>query len=365
MSPRLFFGNFSFEHHLAQPGWNPPARLRRLDAELAPIWWAVAEEGDFVWAPEVFPESFWEMPPEWGLPQLCPISDWLHLPTNVEIVPWGWTSELAGEARKRHPEGHRPDVAVVRHVNSRAYRVELERELSPYFTGSQVLTSTEEFATLLKPVSPNAKWVLKANWGMSGREQWRGQGQEISEACANWLRARLARQGVVVWEPWLESLAEVGIQCEIPVAGPVEFMGLTESVVDAFGQFAGCWVQGVPEAAWHGQAIEQALRAAAFVQKAGYFGPLGIDAMLFRNLEGELCLRPLQDLNARWTMGRIALGWRRLLQPAERAFWSHLPNSPPVFLSLTRRLSLAPPFLGSSPLQRRTELLIDAPSFNQ
>ncbi|MBI5760512.1 MAG: hypothetical protein HZA46_18510 [Planctomycetales bacterium] len=65
-------------------------------------------------------------------------------------------------------------------------------------------------------------------------------------------------------------------------------------------------------------------RVAREVQRRGYFGPLGIDAMLFRDDAGQTRLRPIQDVNARYTMGRLALGWRRFLKLNEFGSWLHL-----------------------------------------
>jgi len=41
--PRLFFGNFDFEHRLAEPSSEPSAKLKRLNAELAVAWLSIAE----------------------------------------------------------------------------------------------------------------------------------------------------------------------------------------------------------------------------------------------------------------------------------------------------------------------------------
>ena len=45
--------------------------------------------------------------------------------------------------------------------------------------------------------------------------------------------------------------------------------------------------------------------------------------MRYRASTGELGWRPLQDINARWTMGRVALGWQRVLGPDTGANWLH------------------------------------------
>src|SRR5439155_810676 len=66
--------------------------------------------------------------------------------------------------------------------------------------------------------------------------------------------------------------------------------------------------------AWQ-PAIETGLRTAKYIQRLGYFGPLGIDALQYRNETGLVNLRPLQVLNACYTMGCFAFGFRLVLSP--------------------------------------------------
>src|SRR5262249_53438740 len=70
-------------------------------------------------------------------------------------------------------------------------------------------------------------------------------------------------------------------------------------------------------------AVTNALRVAHVLQEKGYFGPLGIDAMQYRDGSGQIRVRPLQDLNARHTMGRLALEFRRVVPEGWCACWLH------------------------------------------
>jgi hypothetical protein len=58
----------------------------------------------------------------------------------------------------------------------------------------------------------------------------------------------------------------------------------------------------------------------------GYFGPLGIDAMVYTSTDGQSRVRPIQDINARWTMGRVALELYRRLNLTGDARWFHVPT---------------------------------------
>ena len=40
---------------------------------------------------------------------------------------------------------------------------------------------------------------------------------------------------------------------------------------------------------------------------AGYAGPVGVDAMVYRKTNGDLGLRHVVEVNVRFTMGRVAL----------------------------------------------------------
>ena len=78
-----------------------------------------------------------------------------------------------------------------------------------------------------------------------------------------------------------------------------------------------------PDARWL-PAVATGHRVARALQEIGYFGPLGIDAARYRTADGLERLRPIQDINARYTMGRIALGFQRLLKPGEHGSWIHV-----------------------------------------
>jgi hypothetical protein len=153
------------------------------------------------------------------------------------------------------------------------------------------------------------------------------------ERVRNWIAERIRRDGAVVVEPWLTIAAEGGAQWLLPAEGEPAWLGLTELEVDQRGQPRGCWTAAKPGSLWtddwQSKARKATRRVARRVQADGYFGPLGIDVALIGEEGSELRLRSLQDLNARWTMGRLALEGSRWLDDGEAGLlWLDSANPP-------------------------------------
>jgi len=347
MMPRLWIGNFDFEHRLADPNRTPSATLRRLDAELAPTWLAVAEDGDAIWTPQPVPPEFWEAMAAAGFPRITPVTDWRSQLERYEPTAWGWTPELLAIAITVSPRRELPPANVVRSANSRRWSFARETEWQVGLPHAAACESVDDVARALAAwPAREAKWVVKAEFGMSGRERLLGQGA-LTAPAINWLRRRLSADGVVFVEPWVERVAEAGILFDVPATGAPQLVGVAEMLPSPQGQYAGSVFAGTlvgwdessspttsavtslvgledssHPTSWS-SAIEMAHRAAVELQRLGYVGPLGIDAMWYRTADGELRLRPLQDVNARWTMGRLALGWRRFFPNAAFGAWCH------------------------------------------
>lgn len=313
--PRLWIGNFDFEHELAQPGLTLSANLQRLNAELATSWLAVAEEGDEIWTPEAIPDSFWQELPTRGLPAVRPCSldlsrlerDAFDLPEGRLPVWWGGGADTALE--------------IVRRANSRRWSAQKELDWGIAPDGLTIAATLADVEQAVTRPELETRWLIKAEYGMSGRERRAGQGP-LSDADRAWLRRRLVEGRIVVIEPWLNRVAEAGLQFEITDTGETYFLGRVEMLASRNGQYAGSVFAGTvfrEESAWE-PAERWGLKAARELAAKGYRGPLGIDAMLYDHA-GEPRIRPLQDVNARWTMGRLTLGWRSHFPEANQGYW--------------------------------------------
>ncbi len=352
---RFFYGNFDFEEQL-RGEVQRPVRLERLVLELASSWLAIADAGDRIWCPGRLPEEFLASLSRWGLPADIFVSEARHIPAGMEMVPWGWSPEAVEFGEQNGLVVNAPPLDVVRLANSREYSIPLEEWTDDDWGITALCRKLGEVLACVERLPASTAWVIKANWSHAARERILGRGPVISDADIRWVKQRLARDGVVCWELWLQRESEIGIQWHISRGQTPQLVAITELLVDARGQFAGTRAfapRGIgfqpvmptdipdrleayptPERpfaerkatlpAWAADAAAATHPVLHDLAQRGYFGPVGIDAMRFIHPDGKIPrTRPLQDINARWTMGRLAAGWFERLETDRPVTWWH------------------------------------------
>ena len=187
--------------------------------------------------------------------------------------------------------------------------------------------------------------VIKALFGAAGRGQVRiSRAAELGEAedpLKGAKRGRverlLAEQGAVVVEPLLEGVADLSAQYEVGADGKAVLLGITRFVTDGRGQYLGSFlhrkVDGLDEQVrrfLYGDGRdsrrlrrlceELAGQMEPGLAAAGFSGPLGVDALVYRD-RGGLRLKPVIEVNPRMTMGRVALQLARRVHAAGTALW--------------------------------------------
>ena len=80
--------------------------------------------------------------------------------------------------------------------------------------------------------------------------------------------------------------------------------------------------------------LEAAIATAAAAHAAGFHGPCGVDAYVFRDAHGEV-LRPVCEFNARFTLGTVVLA---ILRRARRRMRDALGPAPGTTLRFEFRL---------------------------
>ena len=382
---RFFYGNFDFEDQL-RGEVQRPARLERLLLELASSWLAVAEAGDRIWCPGRLPQEFLASLSRWGLPADIFVAEARDIPAGLELIPWGWSSAAVEFGERHGLVIEAPPLDVVRLANSREYSVPREEPPADDWDFATLCRTLGQVLACVERLPATTAWVIKANWSHAARERILGRGPVISAADIQWVKQRLARDGVVSWELWLQRESEIGIQWHIPRGGPPQLIAITELLVDARGQYAGTRAlapRGIgfqpvisredvheddrleayptpPE--WAILAAEATRPAVHDLAQRGYFGPVGIDAMRYLDSDSHLPrTRPLQDINARWTMGRLAAGWFERMGVNRPVTWWHGPRDSLIDATSNNPwIATSPESLDGQSVAHRTWLRLDA-----
>ena len=165
------------------------------------------------------------------------------------------------------------------------------------------------------PAWARRSFVLKPRLGTSARGRASGGSGD-----ARWhgALARLAERGGALLEPWLARTWDASTQLFVHASGEVELLGTLAQVLTPAGAPRGHrGVIDVRGEVCSGLACDAELRAAALqiaraAADAGYRGPCGVDAFAFRDAEGGAeIVRPVVELNARFTLGIVAIGHAR------------------------------------------------------
>ncbi|MBK9139058.1 MAG: DUF455 family protein [Verrucomicrobia bacterium] len=212
-----------------------------------------------------------------------------------------------------------------------------EAWLCPPTTVGTVAKTLEEALAAIAAIRAHGhqQVMVKQAFSWAGHNALRLWEPEVTEPQRRWLeRAVLAGRPLIV-EPWLERVVDFSIQLEMSAKG-LKLLGYTGLSNDHRGQYRGNWAEshhhrrppsevldrltGPPDIArrFHGlytglfALLEPALRA------AGYLGPVGIDALVYRSTDGTCRLKPVVEINPRYTFGRLMVELMRHTAPGSR-----------------------------------------------
>ncbi len=166
--------------------------------------------------------------------------------------------------------------------------------------------------------------VAKEALGLAGHNAIRLWEPGLLETQRRWLGTAFENGREVVIEPWLERERDFSVQLEMG-ARHLTLCGFTGLLNDTRGQFQGNWAapnfrRSLPPGirACFAAPVDIAGRLRDLFDEiisrlerdlhgAGYIGPVGIDAFVYRTADGSCRLKPVVEINPRYTMGRLTL----------------------------------------------------------
>ena len=176
------------------------------------------------------------------------------------------------------------------------------------------------------------KIVVKQSLGLAGHNAIRLWEPQLLDTQRRWMERALENGRQLVVEPWLERESDFSVQLEMTTRG-LQLRGYTGLLNDARGQYQGniCWlghppvlppyVRGnfrappgtEPKFAPLYQDIIALLETE--LRRAGYLGPVGIDALTYHTPSDGSRLKPVVEINPRYTMGRLAVELMKQVTP--------------------------------------------------
>lgn len=279
----------------------------------------------------------------------------------LHLRPWGWSPEtaafLAPLASMRQVEGVTAWNERLARLYSKAFGAEvlenfLRDHSAPWLCPADavgVVCSTTSQVTavlhaILRPAGA-ARAVIKAQFGQAGRQQLRVTTPRLEERQQAWLNRVLQNQERVVVEPWLDRVMDLSMHLDIGATGRAAYRGWVRFLSDDHGQFRGAVISAgedgsMPAAASAASASSAApagLPSRGFADLlgalanhvgvsctgSGYEGPVGVDMLIYRDAD-RYRLKPVVEINPRFTMGRVALHLAKSLAPGCAGIWSIL-----------------------------------------
>lgn len=274
------------------------------------------------------------------LPQYLEVKDWDQLPEKIGdrkikgLLPWGWSPRVHQWEESFHSLARDPSYRpkyIKSEFQSKYTSLEILKEfmvtqnLSDKYSEwmGEVCVNFEEVEKGIKKLREKIgnDLVIRSEYGLAGQGMVRHFEPELKVNNKNWCIQMLTTEKLMI-EPWLKRVADCS--CHIDIRdGKIKRVGITRMLTSFQGQYLGT-LTGKPGAIFpeevtatlydKNEGKEGLLECLwQFAEFAGekyiqmnYNGPLCIDAFFYR-LNDEIRLRPCVEINARFSMGRLAL----------------------------------------------------------
>ncbi len=223
-----------------------------------------------------------------------------NIPPEQKIITWGASSLIKKWADAHGHFYEIPPWEIVQRVNSKQYSF----EKSP-LPGATLLFNND-------PIPP--KCILKSCFGTAGKGSLFSDSPKAETFC----KIQWNKGLPVLAEPWLDKLFDFSTQWSISPQKKITYLGVTFLTTGPSGTHIGNRVGDTLIEKKREQEINTQKKKAREVLKEmaelGYFGEVGFDAMVYLDND-QPRLHPIVEINARKTMGWVALEHKRLHFP--------------------------------------------------
>jgi len=255
-----------------------------------------------------------------NLPRLVLLQSQEPWPT-FSCLSWGPSLQVAKWAKEHQLTYFFPkNKELVRFINSKAFEVDngpLKKELIYDLLHLKKWFNEESFPK-----------VLKSCFGLSGMGHLIIRNQQTYEKAVAFCTHQWSLGLPVVAEPWLCRLLDFSTQWNLSKQGKSSFIGATVFKTKNNGGYLGTWVGKeeeqfgfyLPFLSLH---LEKAEQLFFHLKKMGYFGPIGLDALVYQcSQENRPKLYPIVEINGRQTLSLVALKMQQRFFPDKKLLLS-------------------------------------------
>lgn len=353
-TPGVFVFNPFAEGYIAQgKSFMPIKHQTRLAEDLANLPQFLCRQDDLVLVPRRPSVEFLETIQQAGLPlpEFVEFDPQATAPLAVlssrnlgGLRPWAWAPDsvellapLFGNVTVEPRTADQSFNDSIASLYSKAWSAELLRKLlrqtasktapaSWLCTEAEVGTFVDTLNDALGAIAAirrrgHHRIVVKQALGLAGQSAIRLWEPAVLEAQRRWMAGALEQGRPLIVEPWLERALDFSVQLEMTSRGLL-LCGYTGLLNDPKGQYQGNWASPQYARRMPTQVLklfassDHAARIHRLyedlrqllegeLRRADFIGPVGIDAFIYRATGGELRLKPVVEINPRYTMGRL------------------------------------------------------------
>jgi hypothetical protein len=288
----------------------------------------------------------------------------IQSPKLAGLEPWGWSPDIIelfkpllsrlvpadggnSEFAQSLMNHHSMSPRHLGRIFSKAWSVDFLNKWLEKHPDQSLLFGTREdagktytqwncvFNAISQTLKTHSRAMIKAPFGTSGMQVKQiTQIDELDGPLGGWIRRILREQNEIIVEPYLNRISDLSIQLKIQ-ENETSLLEVRQFITGSHHEYRGTLLGSKlfnlePHALrFFYSAFKQwkkFLRDLGDQLRAtGYRGPAGVDAFLWQTPEGAIRLKPLVELNPRWTMGRVALELEKKLIPGLNGAWAFLP----------------------------------------
>lgn len=291
-------------------GFHQHAIYRQL--QFLPVLYGSANEGLLV--SDLPEKNYWSALQKQSIspPKAFLLSDPSFSPFT-EIESWGASRMIAEFAAKHQLNYCIPKWELVRKINSKQFSF----ESSPKLPHSTLLNNEAEARRWLSLFQGTK--ALKTCYGLSGKGHLIIEDKMPWERITRFLQTQWNKNLPVIAEPWVQRILDFSTQWIISKDKKVTYVGATLCENNERGEYRFNTV-GNEKALFHVHLpfLEEHIKIAEpilfHIAELGFFGNIGIDAMVYSNANIPT-LHPIVEINGRKTMGWAALMMQKKYHP--------------------------------------------------